>query len=178
MGKFIVNVFTMATDKAKELLEDFTDSFATKNEAVAYAEQLLTELQEDGIGDYSVTVKDDGDNIVYDSAKDFAPQEVEEEDDLELDEEDMVFAADEKAETPKKKYAKEISTINGLKKEKNITDKTNAALNSAIDLVIGWLNEFVVEAEKPVEKKPEPTTEVKKPVEKKEPTPSKEPVTE
>lgn len=46
-----------------------------------------------------------------------------------------------------KKYAKEISTLKKLKKEKNITDETNKPLDEAIELVVGWLNEFEKESD-------------------------------
>ena len=72
-------------------------------------------------------------------------------------------AADKNA----KKYAKEISTLKKLKKEKNITDETNKPLDEAIELVVGWLNEFEKEDEPLKEDKKEETEKKNEEIDKK-----------
>lgn len=153
MEKFKVCVYRYGISGDIEVNE-YDEVLENEQAAISYAKTITSDLNDGSEEKYYAIVKkldDDQEFTIevfstYDKDVAFEVADIDEE----LTIEDGVYAADKNV----KKYAKEISTLKKLKKEKNITDETNKPLDEAIELVVGWLNEF--------EKEPEPLKEDKK----------------
>ncbi len=146
MEKFKVCVYQYGISGDIEVNE-YDEVLESEQAATSYAKTITSDLNEGSDEKYYAIVKklDDEQEFTiemfstYDKDVAFEVADIDEE----LAIEDGVYAADKNV----KKYAKEISTLKKLKKEKNITGETNKPLDEAIELVVGWLNEFEKETE-------------------------------